>query len=161
MRSTKQLVSGLYVNTDMKCYQLFIYKKLMCPSHIHIFASIEWFIWSHLKSAGCAVVPVFTTRGQTSAAVPTFPPSTLSSWSRPCCITLPHLIIYYTSSSIIHRGTAPVIQRSQYTTITHPAYIIHRTSPHELCITNTHTCSLFGCCTLFSVKLWGNVTVLP
>lgn len=40
MRSTKQLVRA-YVYTDMECYQLFIYKTSMCPSHIHIFASIE------------------------------------------------------------------------------------------------------------------------
>lgn len=33
---------------------------------------------------------------------------------------LPYLIIYYTYSSIIHTGSTPVIQRSHYTTISHP-----------------------------------------
>lgn len=45
---------------------------------------------------------------------PPYQPEAAPRW-----ITLPYLIIYDSSSSIIHKGTAPVIQRSQYTTISH------------------------------------------
>lgn len=65
----------------------------------------------------------------------------------PCWISLPYLIIYFTSSSIIHGRHCPLSYRG-HSTLPYliPAYIIHRISLHELCIINTHTCSLFGRC---------------
>lgn len=84
-------------------------------------------IWfkGHLCEFACSSFKtniIFTTRGQGSAAVsPVLALSTRQLELTPLCITLSYLIIYYTSSSIIHTGTISAIQRSIYTTI--PVYI--------------------------------------